>query len=103
MDIMQFFCIAVIAIVTAIFIGWKIKKNGLKDTAIDLILLAEDNFKKGQNSEKMNFVCKEIRKILEKTMFGKLISIFITEQNLIDFIQAIFNGIKKALDYQKKS
>ena len=102
MDIQSIIGISIVAIVALIFIGWlvwQIKKKGLKGFAIDMILKAEDLYEKGQNSEKMQFVIDEIKAILEETRTGRILSIFITEENIEKFIQNIFDNLKKALDY----
>lgn len=89
-----------IFIISAIFIGWQIKKKGLKDFAIDLILEAEKLYKKGQNDEKMAFVILTIREGIEKTVAGKILMNFITDEMIQNFIQSVFDGLKKALDYK---
>lgn len=95
MDIMQIFCIAVILIITAIFIGWKIYKNGLRGTVIDLIVEVEDTIE--NNQEKFNTV---VMGILSKLPFP--FNIFITTTTIENFVQKTFDEVKKALDYQKK-
>ena len=102
MDIQSIIGITIVAIIVIIFIiklAWQIKKKGLKGFAIDMILKAEDLYEKGQNSEKMQFVIDEIKAILEETRTGRILSIFITEENIEKFIQNIFDNLKKALDY----
>lgn len=102
MDIQSIIGISIVAIIVIIFIiklAWQIKKKGLKGFAIDMILKAEDLYEKGQNSEKMQYVIDEIKAILEETRTGRILSIFITEENIEKFIQNIFDNLKKALDY----
>lgn len=92
--------IAVVAIVVfVIYLIWQIKKKGLREFAIDMILKAEDLFEKGQNNEKMRYVINEIKLHLKETRIGKILALFITEDNIEEFIQNIFDGLKKALDY----
>lgn len=94
--------IAVVAIVVIIFIAWlvwQIKKKGLKGFTIDMILAAEDMYNKGQNDEKMQYVIVKIKAALKETRTGKIISVFVTEENIRKFIQSIFDSLKKALDY----
>lgn len=95
MDIMQIFCIAVILIITAIFIGWKIYKNGLRKTVIDLIVKVEDTIE--DNQEKFNNV---VMGIIEKLPFP--FNIFITTTSIENFVQKVFDEVKVALDYNKK-
>ena len=105
MDIKLIIQLSIVAVVVIVFIGWiiwQIKKKGLKGFAIDMILKAEDLFEKGQNSEKMQFVIDEITDILQETKTGRILSIFITEENIEKFIQNIFDNLKKALDYTPK-
>lgn len=92
--------IAVAAVIAfIIYLVWQIKKKGLKEFAIDMILKAEDLFEQGQNNEKMNYVVKAIKSFLGTTKIGILISMFVTEENIENFIQEVFDGLKKALDY----
>ena len=94
--------ICVVAVVVASFIGWlvwQIKKKGLKEFAIDMILQAEEEFEKGQNREKMESVIVAIKTMLGTNTVGRIISIFITDENIEKFIQGVFDGLKKALDY----
>ena len=91
--------IILICIVLAIYIGWQIKKKGLKPFVIDLILRAETLYKKGQNDEKMSFVISNIKGIIGRTTLGKILMNFITDDMIKNFIQSIFDGLKDALDY----
>ena len=43
MEVTNIIAIAVITLIAAIIIAWKIYKNGLRKTAIDLIVEVEDN------------------------------------------------------------
>lgn len=98
--------IAVVAVVVIIFIAWlawQIKKKGLKGFTIDMILTAEDMYNKGQNNEKMQYVIGRIKAALKETRTGKIISVFVTEENIRKFIQSIFDSLKKALDYTPKN
>lgn len=103
MDIQLIIEISIVAIVAIIFIGWlvwQIKKKGLKGFATDMIIKAEDMYNKGQNSEKMMYVIDKIKDALSTTVTGKLISVFITDENIEKFIQSVFDNLKKALDYK---
>ena len=94
--------IVVVAIAIICFIGWvawQIKKRGLKEFAIDMIIKAEDMYKQGHGDEKMKYVIEKIKAALKETTIGKILSIFITEENIQKFIQSIFDNLKKALDY----
>ena len=93
--------VTVIIVVVAFFIwlAWQIKKKGLKEFAIDAIIEAEKLYKKGQNSEKMQLVIDKLKAVLESTKIGKILMIFITEEDIEKFIQSVFDNLKKALDY----
>ena len=92
--------IAVVAIIAfVIYLVWQIKKKGLKEFAIDMILEAEGKIEQGQNSEKMGYVIKAIKSFLCTTKIGCIVSIFVTDENIEKFIQEVFDGLKKALDY----
>lgn len=97
--IIEISIVAALVIGFILWIAWQIKKKGLREFAIDMILNAEDLFEKGQNSEKMQFVIDNIMAILGTTKIGKVLSIFLTEENIEKFIQSIFDNLKKALDY----
>ena len=89
--------IAVIVITMTIYVFYKIKKIGLKDFAIDMIIKAEYIYKKGENEEKMNYVIDKVIGFLPGP-----IQFFITRDLVRYFIQKIFDGVKKALDYVPK-
>lgn len=105
MDIQQIIGITIAiatVVVFIIYIAWQIKKKGLKEFAIDMILEAEELFKQGQNSEKMEHVITAIKTMLGTSTVGKILSIFITDENIEKFIQSVFDNLKKALDYVPK-
>lgn len=88
--------IVVIAILAFIlYLVWQIKKKGLRETAVDLIVKAEEMFRQGDNENKLNYV---IDKIISITI-PKPLSIFITRDSVKSFVQSVFDETKKALDY----
>lgn len=88
--------IVVIAILAFIlYLVWQIKKKGLRATAVDLIVKAEEMFRQGDNENKLNYV---IDKIISITI-PKPLSIFITRDSVKSFVQSVFDETKKALDY----
>lgn len=89
--------IALFFIATIIYIVWQIKKNGLRGTVVNLIVEAEENFIKGANEGKLNYV---IDKVI--TLVPMPFQLIITRENIRKFIQKIFDEIKEALDYKKK-
>ena len=89
--------LALAFIIAIVYIAWLFKKKGLRGVAIDLIVLAEREFKKGKNAEKLNFV---IDRLIEKIPLP--FSLFITKSNVKKFIQTVFDEIKEALDYNQK-
>lgn len=89
--------IAILVIAFLIYIVWKIKKSGLKEFATEMIIKAEDMYKKGQNEEKINYVIDKIITILPAPL-----QIFITRETIRNFVQNVFDNIKKALDYVPK-
>ncbi len=87
--------IVVIAILAFIlYLVWQIKKKGLRETAVDLIVKAEDMFKQGDNENKLNYVIDKIIAIIPMPL-----SLFITRDSVKSFIQSVFDETKKALDY----
>ncbi len=92
--------IAIIAIAILAFIlylFWQIKKKGLRQTAINLIVKAENMYKKGDNEKKINYVIDKIIVLIPAPL-----SFFITREAVREFIQTIFDEVKKALDYVPK-
>lgn len=90
--------IVVIAILAFIlYLFWQIKKNGLRQTAISLIVKAENIYKKGENEKKINYVIDKIIVLIPAPL-----SFFITRETVREFIQTIFDEVKKALDYVPK-
>ena len=88
--------IVVIAILAFIlYLVWQIKKIGLRATAVDLIVKAEEMFRQGDNENKLNYV---IDKIISITI-PKPLSLFITRDSVKSFVQSVFDETKKALDY----
>lgn len=93
--IISIIVIALVVITGVIFLVYQIKKKGLRKTAIEFIVLAEEKFKQGQNAEKFNYVLNAVYELLPS-----FLKIFITKSMIIDFIQKIFDEIKVALDYR---
>lgn len=90
--------IVVIAILAFImYLVWQIKKKGLRQTAINLIVRAENMYKKGENEKKLNYVIDKIIVLIPAPL-----SFFITREAVREFIQTIFDEVKKALDYVPK-
>lgn len=74
-----------------------IRLKGLRQTAIDLIVNAEEAFDKGMNDEKFQAVVSGIIDCLPSV--AKLV---INESTIKMFVQAVFDSIKAALDVQSK-
>lgn len=87
--ILLLYCLGVLC-----YLIYRIKKEGLRPVVIDLILEAEDSFEEGKNREKMEWV---IEKVLY--MIPKPFQLFLTVENVENFIQRIFDEIKEVLDY----
>ena len=97
---METLSIIVIVVIMAIFLGLvglklysNIKLKGLRQTAIDLIVEAENAYEKGKNSEKFQAVFKGIIEALPAPT-----RIFLNESTINYFIQSVFDSIKIALD-----
>ena len=95
MDIMQIILLAVVVIITVFFIIWKIYKDGLRKTVIDLIVRVEETLE--DNEEKFNTV---VMGILSKLPFP--FNILISTSSVEKFVQKVFDEVKVALDYTKK-
>jgi hypothetical protein len=95
--ILEIAVIVLLVIVFIIWLVWQIKKKGLKEFTIDMIIKAEDMYEKGQNDEKFDYVVEKVIALLPKP-FNLLISTTMVE----NLVQNVFDGLKKALDYQSK-
>ena len=94
MDKTTIISICVIVIIAVFYILWRIYKKGLRQTAIDLILLAEKQFSKEESREKMKMV---VGGIIAKLPFPlNLIPASMVEQ----FVQGIFDEVKELLNYR---
>ncbi len=90
--------IVVVAILAFIlYLVWQIKKKGLRQTVINLIVRAENMYKKGDNEKKINYVIDKIIVLIPAPL-----SFFITRETIRGFIQTVFDEVKKALDYVPK-
>lgn len=89
----EIIAIAVIAIMEGLYIYWKVKEKGLKDTAIKFIVEAEGKLQNGD--EKMNYCIEKIAMLVPLPF-----SLFITGNMVKKLVQAVFDNIKVALDYQ---
>jgi hypothetical protein len=92
--------LSIVIIVLGVVIGLgtlyiSIKNKGLRKVAIILIVEAEKAFKDGKNSEKFNYVFENLYAILPT-----ILKIFMTKEDIKNFIQKIFDEIKVSLDYQ---
>ena len=88
--------IAICIIVLAILL-WKIKKDGLRATVVDLIVSAETMFKKGENRQKFNYVVNKFIQFLPMP-----VRFFITVEAVEKFVQLIFDETKNALNYREE-
>ena len=97
METLSIIVIVIIMILFLGFIGFKlysnIKLKGLRQTAIDLIVEAENAYEKGKNNEKFQAVFKGLINALPGYA-----RIFLTEETINFFIQSVFDSIKGALD-----
>ena len=94
----EILCIIILVLACIAILGylyWMIKKNGLRAFVIKLIVAAEDQFEKGANQEKINYVIDSLLEFLPK-----ILRCFITRENVKSFVQKVFNSVKEALDYR---
>lgn len=79
-----------------IYLLYRVKKDGLRATVVDLIVSAETMFKKGENRQKFNYVVNKFIQFLPMP-----VRFFITVEAVEKFVQLIFDETKKALDYRE--
>ena len=96
-EILCIIILIVICIITLLTLWYKIQKDGLRETVIKLIVIAENNFGSGEGKKKMEMVVSNIHKILPTPL-----RLFLSEDMIINFAQTIFNEIKEALEYGSK-
>lgn len=94
MDKSEMIALIIISIAILTYFIWLIRKNQLKDVALQLILEAEKSLNNGD--EKMNY-CIEKLAVLVPLPF----SLFITPNTIKKLVQAVFDKVKDLLDYQK--
>ena len=92
--ILSIIIVVILVIAFIIWLVWQIKKKGLKEFATEMIVKAEDMYKQGQNEEKLNFVIDKVIAILPTVL-----QFFITRESVKNFVQNVFDTVKKALDY----
>lgn len=90
--------ILIIACIIALLALWyRIQKDGLRETVVKLIVLAERNFKSGEGKKKMETVIASIHDFIPFPL-----SIILTETAISTFCQMVFDEIKEALEYGNK-
>ena len=80
-----------------IYLLYRVKKDGLRATVVELIVSAEKIFKKGENRQKINYVVNKFIQFLPMP-----VRFFITVDDVEKFVQLIFDETKKALDYREE-
>lgn len=93
MEITQIFIIVIFVLLAIIFVAWKIYKDGLRKTVIDLIVDVERNLK--DNQTKFETV---VNSILVRLPFPFNL---IPASAIENFVQKTFDEVKKALDYRE--
>ena len=94
----EILCIIILILACVAILGylyWVIKKNGLIPVVVKMSVAAEDQFEKGANQEKINYVIDSLLEFLPK-----ILRCFITRENVKSFVQKVFNSVKEALDYK---
>jgi hypothetical protein len=79
------------------YLFYLVKKNGLRATAIQLIVSAEKALGSGQGKEKMDMVIDGITNVLPIPL-----RMLITKSAIESFVQHIFDEVKQALDYREE-
>lgn len=96
----QILCIIILivaCITSLLYLYYIIQKEGLRNVAIKLIVIAEKNFGSGEGKKKMEMVVANIYKALPTPL-----KFFLTETMITNFVQMVFNEIKEALEYGSK-
>ena len=96
-NILYIIILIVICIIFLAYFYYMIQKEGLRNVAIKLIVIAEKNFGSGEGKKKMEMVVANIHKALPAPL-----KFFLTETMITNFVQMVFNEIKEALEYGNK-
>jgi len=94
-DILSIVLITLVVVIALFTLYISVKNKGLRVIAINLIVEAENAFKYGKNTEKFNYVFENLYARLPT-----LLKLFLTKEDIIMFIQKVFDEIKISLDYQ---
>lgn len=89
--------IIIILISFVILVGclyYQIKKNGLRATAIEIIVYAEHIIGSGKGEEKMNYAIDSFIRLLPMPF-----ALLFSREMIRNFIQEVFDQIKDALEY----
>lgn len=86
----------VVCVAILIYLLWRIKKEGLRQVVVDLIVYAESEYGSGKGEEKMEYVIESFIKLIPAPF-----NFFITTSAVKSFIQNVFDSIKTALDYRE--
>lgn len=95
MDTLSIIVLVVAIIIMVGSLYYQIKKNGLKGTAIELIVYAERMIGSGKGEEKMNYVIDKFISFLPMPF-----RLLFTREMIRNFIQEVFDEIKDVLEYQ---
>ncbi|MDD2376043.1 MAG: hypothetical protein PHD15_00065 [Clostridia bacterium] len=95
MDILSIVLITLVVVISSCAFYVSIKNKGLRLVVINLIVEAEKIFQYGKNNEKFNYVFENLYARLPT-----LIKILLTKEDIMAFIQKVFDEIKISLDYQ---
>ena len=88
--------ILIIACIIALLALWyKIQKDGLRETVVQLIVSAERTFASGEGKKKMEAVISGIHDFIPFPL-----NIFLTETAIASFCQMVFDEVKEALNYK---
>ena len=97
MEILNYAVLLIFIVGLVGYIVYKIKKEGLTEVVIQLIIQAENFYEKGLNAEKKKFVVETIQKALPKPL-----KYLMTTESLDDFVEGIFQMVKPALNNQPR-
>ena len=86
-----------VCLICSVSLLFYIKKNGLRATAIQLIVYAEKALGSGKGKEKMDMVIDKMTELLPLP-----IRLFITKEAIKGFVQCVFDEVKEALDYREE-
>ena len=94
-EVLCIIILIVACIITLLALWYKVQKDGLRETVVQLIVVAERTFASGEGKKKMEAVIAGIHDFIPFPL-----SVILTETAIANFCQMVFDEVKEALNYR---